>query len=163
MGERLRHTSIRPLQFVLGMGDCHSAVAGMLVIAGIVGEVVARPCVQSPRRFPGLTVNVELRHEFASPLTKTVKPGYRLFAAHPIKDIIGEHFRNRAWITISENADTDAAIGQYRHPRTPADPAASVEHNALAPIAVQAEAEPAMHITVLGECGRRFMHARCLK
>jgi len=67
------------------------------------------------------------------------------------------------WFAISENSNTDAMVGQHRHPRTPADPASSVEHNALAAIAVQAEAEPAMHITVLGECGCRLMHAWCLK
>ena len=145
------------------MGDCDPAVAGMVVITGIVREIMARPGVLPSRRFPGLSVNVELRHEFAAPLTKTIEPGYWLFAAHPVEDVIGENFRNRACITISEHSNTDATIGQHRHPRTPADPAASVEHNALAAIAVQAEAEATMHITVLGECGCRFMHARCLK
>src|SRR5260370_41891458 len=129
----------------------------------MVREVMARRGVEPARRFPGLWVNVELRQRVAPPLTKTIEPGYWLLAAPSVEDIIGEHFRNRAWITIGEHSNTDAMVGQHRHPRTPADPAASVEHNALAAIAVQAEAEPAMHITVLCECGCRFMHARCLK
>src|SRR5262249_31721305 len=84
--------------------------------------LMARPRVQPPRYFPRLSVNVDLRHEFAAPLTMTIEPGDWLFAAHPVEDIIGEHFRNRAWITISENADTDATIWQHRHQRAPADP-----------------------------------------
>src|SRR5215471_9411507 len=163
MREGLGHTAIRPVQFAFGMGDCDPAVAGVVVITGIVREVMARPGICPPRRLPGLAVNVELRHEFAALLTTTIEPGYRLLAAHSVEDIIGENFRNRAWIAISEHSNTDATIGQHRHARTPADPAASVEHNALSAIAVQAEAEPAMHITVLVECGCRFMHARCLK
>jgi hypothetical protein len=101
MRERLGHSAIRPVQFAFGMGDCDPAVAGMLVITSIVREVMARPRVRPPRRFPGLSVNVELRHEFAAPLTKAIEPGDGLFAAHPVEDISGENFRNRAWITCS--------------------------------------------------------------
>src|SRR5438093_4633829 len=140
MRERLGHAAIRPVQSAFGMGDRDPAVAGMLVITGIVRKVMAGPGVWPPRRFPGLSVDVELRHEFAAPLTITIEPGYWLFAAHPVEDMIGENFRNRALITISENSNTDATIGQHRHQRTPADPAASVPHNALAAIAVRAEA-----------------------
>jgi hypothetical protein len=57
------------------MGDCDPAVAGMVAITGIVREVMARPGVWPPRRFPGLSVNVELRHSFAAPLTKTSSQG----------------------------------------------------------------------------------------
>ena len=42
MGERLGHTAIRPVQCTFGMGDRDPAVAGMLVITGIVREVMAR-------------------------------------------------------------------------------------------------------------------------
>src|SRR5216684_2180889 len=163
MRERLGHTAIRPVQFSFGMGDCDPAVAGMLVITGIVRKVMARPGVWLPRRFAGLSVNVELRHEFAAPLTKTIEPGYWLFAARPVEDIVCQNFRNRALTTIGEHCNTDATIGQHRHQRTPAAPAASVPHNAFSAIPVRAEAEAIMHITALGECGCRDMHARCLK
>src|SRR5712691_6826981 len=163
MRERLGHAAIRPDQISLGMRDGNPAVAGMLVVTSIVREIMARPGVWPPRRFPGLSVNVELRHELAAPLTKTIEPGYWLFAAHPVEDIIGENFRNHALITISEHGNTDATIGQHRHQRTPAAPAASVPHNALAAIAVRAEAEAIMHIAVLGKFGCPDMHARCLK
>ena len=45
MRERRGHTAIRPVQFAVGMGDCDAAVPGMVVIAGIVREVMARPGV----------------------------------------------------------------------------------------------------------------------
>jgi hypothetical protein len=151
------------MQFAFGMDDRHPAVAGMVVITGIVGEVMARPRVWPPRRFPRLSVNVELRHEFAAPLTKAIEPGYWLFAAHSVEDIIGENFRNHALTTISEHSNTDATIGQHLHQCTPAAPAASVPHNALSAIAVRAEAEAIVRITVLGEFGCCDMHARCLK
>jgi hypothetical protein len=124
MRERLGHTAIRPVQFTFGGGDGDPAVAGMVVIAGIVREVMARACVWPPRGFPGLSVNLDLRQRLAAPLTKTIEPGYRLFAAHPVEDVIGENFRNRVWITIGEHSNTDTTIGQHRHQRTPADPAA---------------------------------------
>jgi hypothetical protein len=44
----------------------------MLVIAAIVREVMARPGVWPPRRFPGLSVNLELRQDFAAQLTKMI-------------------------------------------------------------------------------------------
>jgi hypothetical protein len=66
------------------MGDRDPPVAGMVVIASIVREVTARPGVQPTRRFPGLSVSFELRHEFTAPLPKTIESGYRLFAAHPV-------------------------------------------------------------------------------
>src|SRR6516225_765768 len=103
----------------------------MVVITGIVGKVMAGPGVWPPRRFAGLSVNFELRHEFAALLTTTIEPRDWLFAAHPVEDVIGENFRNRASITIGEHAYTDATIGQHRHQRTPAEPAACVAHNAL--------------------------------
>src|SRR5262249_43225634 len=143
--------------------DCDAAVAGMVVITGMVREVMAGPGVWPSRRFPGRSVNVELRHESAAPLTQTIEPGYRLFAARPVEDIIGENFRSHALRTISENSNTDATIGQHLHQRAPAAPAASVPHNALAAIAVQAEAEAIMRIAVLGKFGCADMHARCLK
>jgi len=43
MRERLGLTAIRPVQFAFGMGDCDPAVAGMVVITGIVREVMANP------------------------------------------------------------------------------------------------------------------------
>src|SRR6516165_11230897 len=135
----------------------------MVVITGIVGKVMAGPGVWPPRRFAGLSVNLELRHEFAALLTTTIEPGYWLFAAHSVEDVIGENFRDRVWITISEHGNTDATIGQHRHQCTPADPAACVPRNALTAIAVRAEAEATMHITVLGEFGCADMHAWCLK
>src|SRR6516162_3829526 len=135
----------------------------MVVITGIVGKVMAGPGVWPPRHFPGLSVNFELRHEFAALLTTTIEPGYRLLAGHPVEDIIGENFRDRVWITIGEHSNTDATIGQHRHQRTPADMSACVPHNALAAIPVRAKAEAIMHITVFGEFGCRDMHARCLK
>jgi hypothetical protein len=100
MLERLGHTAMHPGQFTFGMGDCDPAIAGMLVITGIVREVMTRLGVWPLRRLPGLSVKVELRHEFAALLSKTVEPGYWLFVAHPVEDIIGENFRNRALITI---------------------------------------------------------------
>src|SRR5262245_51672235 len=145
------------------MSDCDPAVAVMLVITGIVAVVMARPGVQPPRRFPGFSINVELRHEFAAPLTKAIKPRYRLFAAGPVEDISGENFRSHALDTIGENSNTDAAIGQHLHQRTPAAPAAAVPHNTLAAIAVQAEAEAIMRITVLGKFRCADMHVRGLK
>src|SRR5262245_54962705 len=163
MRERLGHAAIRPVQCAFGMADCDAAVAGMVVITGIFRKVMARPGVCPPRRFPGRSVNVELRHEFAAPLTEAIEPGYWLFAARPVEDIVGENFRSHALTTISENRNTDATIGQHRHQRTPADPATAVPHNALAAIAVRAEAEAIMHIAVLGEFGCADMHARCLK
>jgi hypothetical protein len=63
------------------------------------------------RRLPGLPINVELRDEFAPPLTKTIEPAYQLFAAYPVEDIIGENFRNHAWIAISENSNTAPRSG----------------------------------------------------
>src|SRR5690242_12408569 len=126
MRERLEHAAIRPVQFAFGMDDCDPAIPGMVVIAGIVREVMAGPRVQPPRLFPGLPVSVELRHEFAAPFTKTIEPGYWLFAARAVEDMVGEDFRNHALITIREHGDTDATIGQHRHQRTPPDPAASV-------------------------------------
>src|SRR4029077_12614382 len=99
MRERLGLTAIRPFQFAFGMGDCDPAVAGMVVITGIVREVMARPGLWPPRHFPGRSVDVELRQQFAAPPTKTIEPGYWLFAAHPVENIIGEHFRNPVWIT----------------------------------------------------------------
>src|SRR5271167_1332345 len=122
MREWLGHTAIRPDQFAFGVGDCDPAVAGMLVITGVVREVMARPCVWPPRRFPGLSANVELRHEFATPLTKTIEPGYRLFAAHSVEDKVGENFRSH--VTISEHSNTDATIGRHRHQRSRAGPTA---------------------------------------
>src|SRR5215475_6949878 len=163
MRERLGHTAMGPVQLTFGMGDGDPAVAGMIVIAGIVRKVMAGPGVWPPRRFPGLPIDVELRNEFAPPLTKTIEPGYRLFAAHPVEDIIGENFRNHARITISEHSNTDPTVGQHRHQRTPADPAASVPYNALSTIPVRAEAEAIMSITVLSEFGCRDMHAGRLK
>jgi hypothetical protein len=74
------------------MGDRDPAVAGMAVVTGIVREVMAGPCVWPPRRLSGLSVNVELRHEFAAPLTKTIEPGYWLLAANPVEDVVGENF-----------------------------------------------------------------------
>lgn len=145
------------------MSDCDPAVAGIVVIAGIVRDVVARTGVWPPRRLPGLPVNLDLRQRFAAQFTIAIKRGYWLFAAHPVEDIIGEHFRNRVWIMISEHSNTEAMIGQHRHQRTPADPAACVRHNALSAIPVRAEAETIMHITVLGEFGCADMHARCMK
>src|SRR5262245_5032627 len=145
------------------MSDCDPAVAGMLVITGIVGELMARPGVQPPRCFPGFSINVELRHEFAAPLTKTIKPRYRLLAAGPVEDIIGEDFRSHALGTIGENSNTDAAIWQHLHQRTPAAPTAAVPHNALAAIAMQAEAEAIMRITVLGKFRCADMHVRGLQ
>src|SRR5262245_3319923 len=145
------------------MRDCDPAVAGMVVVTGIVGEFMARPGVQAPCRFPGLSISVELRHEFAAPLTKTIKPGYWLFAAGPVEDIVGENLRSHALSTIGENSNTDAAIGQHLHQRTPAAPAAAVPHNTLAAIAVQAEAEAIMRITVLGKFRCADMHVRGLK
>src|SRR5882757_9367910 len=162
MRERLRHTAVRPDQFAFGMGVRDPAVAGMVVITGIVRKVMARPGVRPPRRLPGLSVDVELRHELAAPLTKTIEPRYRILAARPVEDIIGENVRNRALSTIGENSNTDATIGQHRHQRAPAAPAAAVPHDAFYAIAVHAEAEAIMHITVLGEFGYRDMHARCL-
>ena len=135
----------------------------MVVITCIVREVMAGSGVQPSRRFPGLSVNVELRQRLAAPLPITIEPRYWLFAAHPVEDVIGENFRDRVWITIGEHSNTDATIGQHRHQRTPADMAACVPHNALAAIPVRAKAEAIMHITVFGEFGRRDMHARCLK
>ena len=145
------------------MDDRDPAVAGMVVITGIIREVTARPGVWAARGFPRLPVDVELRQEFTAPLTKTGELGYRLFAAHPVEDMIGENFRNRVWITIGKHRNTDATIGQHRHQRTPADMAACVPNNALSAIAVRAEAEAVMGITVFGEFGCADMHARCLK
>jgi hypothetical protein len=45
MRERLGHTTICPVQFAFGMGDCDPAVAMMLVVTGIGGKVVGRPGV----------------------------------------------------------------------------------------------------------------------
>src|SRR5580704_13116413 len=101
MRERLGHAAIRPVQCAIGMGDRDAAVAGMIVIAGKVGKLMARPGVWPPRRFAGLSVNVDLRHGFAAKHTITIEPGYRLLAAHSVEDVIGENLRNRAWITIS--------------------------------------------------------------
>src|SRR5438105_15825329 len=67
MCERLGHAVIRPVQSAFRMRDCDAAVAGMVVITGIVREVMARSGVQPPRCFAGLPVNVDLR--LASPLT----------------------------------------------------------------------------------------------
>src|SRR5262249_15626484 len=102
------------------------------------------------------------RHEFAAPLAIAIERCW-LFAAYPVEDMIGDNFRNYAWIAISEHANTDATIGQHRHQRTPADPTPSVPHNALSAIPVRAEPEAIMLITVLGEFGCRDMHAWCLK
>src|SRR5215211_255106 len=132
----------------------------MVVFTGMVGKVMVMRGVWPARPFPGLSVNVELRHEFAAPLAMTIEPGYWLLAARPVEDIIGKSFRNRAWITIREHSNTDATIRQHRHQRSPADPAASVPQNALSAIAVRAETEAIMQITVLGEFGCRDMHAR---
>src|SRR5207249_1499766 len=99
MRERLGHAAIRPAQLAFGMGDCDPAVAGMLVIAGIVRKVMAGPG-EPPRRFPGLSVNLDLCHEFAAPLTKTIEPGYWLFAARPVEHVIGDNFRSHALRTI---------------------------------------------------------------
>jgi hypothetical protein len=82
-----------------------------IVIAGIVRKVMAGPGVWPARRLPGLAINVELRDEFAPPLTKTIEPAYQLFAAYPVEDIIGENFRNHAWIAISENSNTAPRSG----------------------------------------------------
>src|SRR6516165_2359292 len=124
MCERLGNTAIRPVQLVFGMGDRDPAVARMVVITCIVREVMAGSGVQPSRRFPGLSVNVELRQRLAAPLPITIEPRYWLFAAHPVEDVIGENFRDRVWITIGEHSNTDATIGQHRHQRTPADMAA---------------------------------------
>src|SRR5690349_15705273 len=103
MLEGLGHAAIRPVQFAFGMGDGDPAVAGMLVIAGIVHQVMAGPGVWLLRRLPGLPVGVELCDHFAAPLAIPIEPGYRLPAAHAVEDIVGENFRNRAWITIGEH------------------------------------------------------------
>src|SRR6266567_1444444 len=92
-----------------------------------------------------------------------IEPGYWLVTAYSVEDIIGENFRSHALTAISEDSNTDATIRQHLHQRTPAAPAASVPHNALAAIAVRAEAEAIMRIAVLGELGCRDMHARYLK
>src|SRR5262245_45092008 len=113
MRERLGHAAIRPVQCAFRMADCDAAVAGMVVVTGIVRKVMARPGVGPPRRFPGRSVDVELRHEFAAPLTKTIEPGYWLFAARPVEHIVGENFRSHALSTIGENTNTDAAIRQH--------------------------------------------------
>src|SRR5262245_23637557 len=122
MRERLGHAAIRPAQFAFSMADCDAAVAGMVVITGIVGEVTAGPGVQPPLCLPGLPVNLELRHEFAAPLPQTIEPGYWLFATHPVEDIIGENFRSHVLGTIGENSNADATIGQHLHQRAPAAP-----------------------------------------
>ena len=96
MRKRLGHTAIRPIQFAFGMGDCDPAVAGMVVITGIVREIMARPGVLPSRRFPGLSVNVELRHEFAAPLTKTIEPGSRRPAGSPVSISFFRKGRGRA-------------------------------------------------------------------
>src|SRR5262249_22035119 len=163
MHERRRHTAICPVQLAVGMGDCDPAVTGMAVIAGVVRKVMARSRVWPPRCLPGLAINVELRHEFAAALTIKIEPGYWLIATHSVEDIIGENFRNRAWITIGEHRNTDTTIGQHRHQRTTANKTASVPHNALSAIPVRAEAEAIMYIAVLGEFGSRDMHARHLQ
>jgi hypothetical protein len=69
MRERLGHTTIRPVQFAFGMGDCYP-VAGMVVIAGIVREVVARPGARRElysgsrfRRLPPSAVSGALPHQ----------------------------------------------------------------------------------------------------
>src|SRR5436853_362613 len=102
MPERLGHAAIGPVQSAFGMRDGDPAVARMVVIARIVPKVMAGPGIWAPRRFPGLPVDVELRDEFAAPLTMTIEPRYRLFATHPVEDIVGENFRNRAWTAIGE-------------------------------------------------------------
>jgi hypothetical protein len=43
-------------------------------------------------------------------LTMTIEPGYWFFAANPVEDMIGENFRNRAWITIGEHASAGASM-----------------------------------------------------
>jgi len=86
----------------------------------------------------GLPVNVGLHQGFAAELTITIGQGM-LFAATPASKHNWREFPNRVGSRLVKT-HTDATIGQHRHPRTPADPAASVEHNALAAIAVQAEA-----------------------
>jgi hypothetical protein len=163
MGERLRHAAIRPVQFASGMGDRDPAVAGMLIIAGIVGDVMAGPRVRPPRRLPRLPIDVELLEEFAATLAMTVEPGDRLPAARPVEDVMGENFRNGARVAICEHTDADAAIGQHRHQRIPAEPAAAVADNALSAIAVRAEAETIMRIPDLGEFGCPDVYTRRLK
>src|ERR1700751_1120103 len=74
MRERLGHTTIGPVQFAFIKGDCDPAVCGVLVIAGIVCEIMARWGVWPPRPLPGLSVSVELRHEFAALLTQAIEP-----------------------------------------------------------------------------------------
>jgi hypothetical protein len=84
MQEQFIHfAALAEMEIAFGMADCDLAVARMLVITGIVREVMAGPGVQPPCRFPGLSVNLELRQGFAAPLTKTIEPGYRLLAGSP--------------------------------------------------------------------------------
>src|SRR4029453_19209447 len=116
--------------------------------------------IRPSQRLARLPVGVELRHGLAAPLTMAIEPGHRLFAAHPVDDIVGKNIRHRAGITIGEYGDPDAPVGQHGHQRAPADPTAAMAHDALAAIAEHAEAEAVMHLAHLGEFGGPDMHAR---
>jgi hypothetical protein len=76
MRERLGHSAIFSVQFAFGMGDGDPAVAGMIVVTGMVREIIAGPGVWPPHRFPGLSVDLDLGQGFAAPFTKTTEPGY---------------------------------------------------------------------------------------
>jgi hypothetical protein len=83
----------------------------MVVVADIVGEFMAWACVPPLEHFVRLSVNVELRHGLAPPLTMAIEPRHRLLAAGPVENKIGENVRNRASNPIGEHGDTDAAVG----------------------------------------------------
>src|SRR6266480_5740406 len=85
MCQRSRHAAIRPPQFVAGLRDAHPAIAGMIVVANIVGQIVAWARVRPPEYLVRLPVHVALYHGLAAPLAIALEPLHWLLAAGPVE------------------------------------------------------------------------------
>src|SRR6516162_2927752 len=102
MHEPLGRTTIRPVQFAVGMGDCDPAVAGMLVITGIVREAwlgrvfSRRVALRACRSTGSCTTNFRLRPALTAPFRRPYIPS---------------HWMVSGWVLICQLTFRSFAIG----------------------------------------------------
>ena len=106
----------------------------MFVRPGKVCEVMAWPCVRLARRWLCRLVRFLLRERLAAHLAQALQPWHGRVARKMIVDAIDQDTRHRIAAGVGEHGDAEISLRHQAHQRAPAEPAAGVPDNALAPV-----------------------------
>ena len=124
--------------------DHHPSIGRVFVGAGIIGKIMAWPCIRLACRGPGLVVRFLLREKFAAHVAQAIQPWHGRVAAGVIENAVDQDARQGIAAGVGEHGDADIPPGHQAQQRGPAEPAAGVPDRPFSPVGVRAKAEAVM-------------------